>query len=175
MKDDKPLRPRMSPKEAVAMSLRRASQLSDQREYRKTAQAMVTAKKSADRFKGVGRWGGEMFCKLFYNTLAQHGFLTRDVVFDDGKPQPRYAREMNIVLGLVEQRGRTKAEFADALVASIKNWNAGLGRKLSGKNASVYDLRYHLDSMFGKAIPTSLSSDPVDMSVLFQEDQDHEG
>jgi hypothetical protein len=82
---------------------------------------------------------------------------------------------MNIVLGLVEQRGRTKEEFADALVDSIKNWSAGLGRKLSGKNASVYDLRYHLDNMFGKAIPTSLSSDPVDMSVLFQEDQDNEG
>jgi hypothetical protein len=152
-----------------------AKELSARLEHRRAAHARIAEKKSADKFKGVGRWGGEMFCRLFYSTLKQHGHATRDTLFDDGKPQPRYVREMNIVLGLVDDKGQSKEEFANALVTLIGEWSSGLTRKKVGDHPSVYDLRYRLEDMFGGALPTRTTDEEFDTSELFQEETENEG
>jgi hypothetical protein len=121
------------------------------------------------RKSGPERWGAKMFCKFFYSILRTEEIPTRDDMPAQEEIYPRFVREMGKVLQLLEDRQKSKAEFAKALVAFGKNWEPMVNRMCGSRKLSVYDLRYNLGYLMSEETKVQYTEDPIDMNNLFKE------
>jgi hypothetical protein len=121
-----------------------------QKKQRKPAAPRRESKaKDIEKFRrgqDPARWGGEKFCRFFYDLCKEHDIDVTDVMVPDGKVQPRYIGAMNRVLVMADKK-TGRAALAEGLKLLASEWHEGACRKYPQKGISVHDLSYHLDEL----------------------------